>query len=267
MRAAARVVGVAAEAIGNANRRFSVSNAVSPALAVNTLQRSPHLPGVPANARGAARGGPSRFAGTGNRILRQVFRSDRIDRLVHAVGQMLPGPVRRIDRAVKQHAGGAHPLRLASSAGGSMPCSSASAASCSMRRAITIALSVGQQALVLVSPESGPCSPAAMRPARRTRTPRCRPACSLCACPVDQVVVVAVRLSAERPGFVLDVDALAGVHVGALLSVSGWSGWKLMLQAQQFSSSIGTQTWPPSACSPNGGISVNHGKSHCVMRQ
>ncbi len=40
-----------------------------------------------------------------------------------------------------------------------------------------------------------------------------------------------------------------------------------MLQAQQLWSSIGTQTWPPSACSPKGGISVNHGKSHCVMRQ
>jgi hypothetical protein len=48
---------------------------------------------------------------------------------------------------------------------------------------------------------------------------------------------------------------------------SGRSGRKLMLQAQQLSSSIGTHMCPPSACGPNGGISVNQGKIHCVMRQ
>jgi len=40
-----------------------------------------------------------------------------------------------------------------------------------------------------------------------------------------------------------------------------------MLQAQQLWSSMGTHTWPASAWWPKGGISVNHGNSHCVMRQ
>ena len=40
-----------------------------------------------------------------------------------------------------------------------------------------------------------------------------------------------------------------------------------MVQAMQFSSSIGTQAWPLSAWPSYGGISVYQGMIHCVMRQ
>ncbi len=41
-----------------------------------------------------------------------------------------------------------------------------------------------------------------------------------------------------------------------------------MLQAQQVSSSMGTQAWPPSGLwVPNGGMIVYQGMIHWVMRQ
>ena len=50
-------------------------------------------------------------------------------------------------------------------------------------------------------------------------------------------------------------------------SFSGRAAWWLVLHAQQFSSSIGTQEWPPMGWSPRGGIRVKLGMIHWVMRQ